>query len=128
MGVYGHHTLVVEATFTNLKERGIDIGLYRNNMLKAFNKLIFSLDMGDYDIDLPITWDIYKDPNHPVTKLILILYSMEPPFYADLNNACRSLDKAKLKTLGPFAKAIFGVLNFGVYSDEKRVDAIEQGE
>ena len=37
------------------------------------------------------------------------------------------LDKAKLKTLGPFAKAIFRVLGCGVWSDEKRLDAIEQG-
>ena len=67
MGVYGHHMVVVEATFTDLKERGIEIGLYRKNMLKAFNMLITSLDMGDYDIDQPITYEIYRDPNHPVT-------------------------------------------------------------
>ncbi len=124
MGVYGHHTLVVEATFTNLKERGIDIGLYRNNMLKAFNKLIFSLDMGDYDINLPITLEIYKDPNHPVTKLILILYSMEPPFYGDYNKACTSLDHKHLKTLGPFAMALYKVLYWGCGSGEKRDDAL----
>ena len=96
-------------------------------MRKTFNKLLTSLDMGDYDINQPITDDIYCNPCHPVTELILILYSMEPPFYADLNKACRDLDHQKLKTLGPFAKAIFGVLRFGEYSDMKRVDAIEVG-
>ena len=97
-------------------------------MRKTLNKLLTSLDMGDYDINHPITMDIYKDPYHPVTELILILYSMEPPFYADLNKACRDLDHQKLKTLGPFAKAIFGVLKCGSISDENRVDAIERGE
>ena len=53
---------------------------------------------------------------------------MEPPFYADLNNACRTLDKTKLHTLGPFAKAIFRVLLGGNHSDKKRNDAIERGE
>jgi len=50
---------------------------------------------------------------------------MEPPFYADLNNACRTLDPTKLKTLGPFAKAIFQVLIKGDLSDMNRDDGIE---
>jgi len=50
---------------------------------------------------------------------------MEPPFYQDLNNACRTLDPTKLETLGPFAKAIFKVLLFGFISDKKRDDALE---
>jgi len=58
-------------------------------------------------------------------QLILTLYSMEPPFYSDLNNASRNLDPAKLKTLGPFAMAIFEVLFRGSLSDKKRDDALE---
>jgi len=53
---------------------------------------------------------------------------MEPPFYADLNNACRNLDLTQIKTLGPFAKAIFSVLKFGLTSDDKRIDAIGKGK
>ena len=59
--------------------------------------------------------------------LILTLYSMEPPFYKDLNNACRVLDDQKLKTLGPFAAAIFNVLANGSSSDAKRDDGLEIG-
>lgn len=81
--------------------------------------------MPDVDIDKPITRSIFEDPYHPITQLILTLYSMEPPFYADLNNACRNLDQVKLNTLGPFAKAIFNVLLFGNDSDRKREDALE---
>ena len=73
--------------------------------------------MPDVDIDQPITDDICSDPYHPITQLILILYSMEPPFYSDLNNACRNLDQDKLNTLGPFARAIFLVLGNGFNSD-----------
>ena len=50
---------------------------------------------------------------------------MEPPFYADLNNACRSLDQDKLNTLGPFARAIYRVLFLGDISDKKREDALK---
>lgn len=53
---------------------------------------------------------------------------MEPPFYADLNNACRNMDPEKLKTLGPFAKVIYEVLAWGYKSDRKREDAIEIGK
>ena len=83
--------------------------------------------MDDFDVEKPLTRDICRDPYHPATMLILTLYSMEPPFYSDLNNACRDMDTTKLKTLGPFAKAIFGVLLGGKASDLKRDDAIEQG-
>jgi len=49
---------------------------------------------------------------------------MEPPIYADVNKASRYLDLSKLRTLGPFAKAIFRLLYCGNETDAKRVDAI----
>jgi len=94
------------------------MGLYRENMRKAFNTLLFTLDLGDEDVDKPLTREIYENPNSPQVKLILRLYSMEPPFYSELNNASRDLDVTKLKTLGPFAAAIFGVLCYGDDSDK----------
>ena len=125
MGIYHHHMVTVEWTFKDLNERDADIGLYRNSMRKAFNQLLLCLDMGDEDINKPLTSEILRDPNSPQVKLILTMYSMEPPFYSDLNNACRTLDPAKLKTLGPFARAIYEVLLVGYISDKKRDDALE---
>ena len=52
---------------------------------------------------------------------------MEPPFYADVNNASRTMDITKLKTLGPFAQAIFRMLIYGDDSDKKRDDVLEVG-
>ena len=52
---------------------------------------------------------------------------MEPATYEALNSACRTLDPAKLKTLGPFAMEIYKVLRIGNHSDKKRDDAIERG-
>jgi len=112
MGIYHHHMDTMEATNKFLKENQPErLGLYRNNMLKAFNRLLISLDMGDDDINKPMNAEEhYMNPDSPQLQLILTLYSMEPPFYSELNNACRTLDTSKLKTLGPFARAIFAVL------------------
>jgi len=50
---------------------------------------------------------------------------MEPCFYADVMHAAMKMDQAKLKTLGPFARAIYGVLVCGLHSEKKRNNAIE---
>jgi len=65
IGIYVHHMVTVEWTFKDLKEKELDIGLYRNSMMKAFNKLLLCLDMGDHDINKPLTYEILEDPNSP---------------------------------------------------------------
>lgn len=91
--------------------------------MKPFNHMLLSIEDGD--IDKPIT--SYTDANSPQVQLIMNLYSMEPSFYADLNNASMTMDESKLTTLGPFAKALYGVLATCDLSDKKREDAIERG-
>ena len=68
----------------------------------------------------------YSDPNSSQVQLILILYSMEPPIYADLNDASMSLDQSKLKTLGPLAMAMWKVLLYGNFSDKNRREGIDR--
>jgi len=53
---------------------------------------------------------------------------MEPPFYAELNTACRKLSEEYLRTLGPYARAMYLVLVNGNYSEAKRNDLLRQGE
>ena len=65
MGIYVHHMVTVEWTFKDLNDKELDIGLYRNSMKKAFNKLLLCLDMGDEDINKPLTEEILEDPNSP---------------------------------------------------------------
>jgi len=96
-------------------------------MRKVFSYLLISLDMDDYDIHKPMTPVTFFDPYSPEVLLIANLYSMEPPFYADVNNASRTMDITKLKTLGPFARAIYLMLMFGDRSDKKREDVLEIG-
>ena len=44
-----------------------------------------------------------SDPESPITKLILYLYSMETFLYGEINRASRSKDKSKISTLGPYS-------------------------
>ena len=56
------------------------------------------------------------------------MYSLEPPIYYYLNQACRTMDKSKLDTLGPFARVLFRMLRCGRGCDGKRVDKMRVGE
>jgi len=130
MGLYSHLMAEVEERLLFIKanlppER---LQLLKNNMRKVFNLMLLSLDMPDSDITKPMTREVFRNPHSPEVLLILNLYSMEPPFYAALNKAMRDLDMDKLKTLGPFARAIYMVLLYGDDSDKGRDDAIERGE
>jgi len=55
------------------------------------------------------------------------MYSLEPPIYYYLNQACRTMDKSKLDTLGPYAAVLFRMLEWGVVCDEERVDTMRVG-
>jgi len=129
MGVYEHLMLQVEEAFKDLKNEVPErFKAYRDAQLKVFNHLLASLDMSDTDLVKPMDRDVYSDPFSPEVQLILNLYSMEPPVHADLNNASRDLDLSKLVTLGPFAKAISGVLVNGNISDREREDTVGRGD
>ena len=57
--------------------------------------------------------DTLMDPNSPEVSILMYLYTIEPPFYAELSNACRTQDESKLNWLGPFAQAITTILKNG---------------
>ena len=66
IGVYLHHMLKVEVTYKNVKANKPErFQLYRTQQRRAFNHLLFSLDMEDVDIEKPMTDKIYKDPSNP---------------------------------------------------------------
>ena len=60
-----------------------------------------------------MTEDTFLNPESEEVKVLLYLYTMEPPFYAELNGASRTLNKEYLKTLGPYARAMYLVLTNG---------------
>ena len=71
-----------------------------------------------------MTVDILKDPSSPEVCLLLYIYSIEPPFYADLNRACRNVDESKFIDLGPFARAMFEILSWAYVSEKRRDDRL----
>ena len=78
------------------------------------------------DVERPLTKEDFNDPNGKVVSFIMYLHSLEPPFYADLNMACRTLDRSKLKQLGPFARCIYQILVMRVESNKP--DSLERGD
>ena len=81
------------------------------------------------DINKPFTYggETEYDLWHPTSKacfLVLFLYSIEPPFYFHLNDACRTKNKTLLPMLGPFAYAIYKVL---LGAERRRGDAMKTG-
>jgi len=56
------------------------------------------------------------------------MYSLEPPIYYYLNQACRTMDKSKLDTLGPYARVLYVMLDCGRWCDMERVDKMRVGE
>ncbi len=55
------------------------------------------------------------------------MYSLEPPIYYYLNQACRTMDKSKLDTLGPYARVLFEMLEEGRECDRERDDKMRVG-
>jgi len=82
--------------------------------------------MDQKDVDKPITKSDLVKPNSKVVNLIMYLYSIEPDFYAELNNALMTSDVSKLSQLGPFARCLSHIFANDVES--KREDRIKPGK
>ena len=61
----------------------------------------------------PLSLDTLQDPNSDEVCMLLFLYSIEPPIYWELNEACIEMDRTKLHSLGPYARVIFVLINGG---------------
>ena len=84
----------------------------KRNYAKVFSTIRELLDFPDplkkfvaNSRDMNDDYNLWN-PNGKGTILILQIYSMEPPYYAALNEACRRMDTAALDLFGPFAAAI----------------------
>jgi len=62
------------------------------------------------DREAPLTREILSDPSHPVTTLLLRLYSFECFLYGTLNKAQRFGDQSKVQSLGPYAHALHYIM------------------
>ena len=85
--------------------------------MKQWKKLFELSDLGD--IDKPLTLKILSNSQHPITKHLLYMYSMESFIYPDLNRACRVKDKNEIQYFGAFAAALSYII---YYANENRID------
>ena len=88
-----------------------NLNMYLKTTTKVFNFFLECCDIKN--VDKPMTDDTFRNPYSIEVMILLYLYSMEPPFYFELNQACRTLDHSQLNTLGPYAAAIGMLLGYG---------------
>ena len=76
-------------------------------------KRIFTIKGSDVDISKPLTPKILSDPNHPLVKTLMYIYSMQSFIYTDMNKASRTKDISKIKYFGAFASALGFIIHCG---------------
>ena len=68
------------------------------------------------DMDAPLTtgWGLkggLTDPSCPMVKTLLYIYQIECFVYRELNHASRFKDTSKIKTLGPYGRALYSIIS-----------------
>jgi len=62
-----------------------------------------------------LTLKILRNADHPVTKTLIYIHSMQTFIYGDLKEASLNLDCSRVKTFGPFAR-VMGIIVCRAYS------------
>ena len=86
---------------------------YYLNMLKEFLKVGFE----QCPENTPLTCKIFENHEHPITKFILYLHTLETFLFKDLKTASREKDESKIMTLGPYALILSYILSSADYSN-----------
>jgi hypothetical protein len=73
--------------------------------------------------DRPLTKYELKNPNSKATCIMMYIYSMETPFSLELNYSWKSKDSSKIKTFGPYERAIYEIFNGAEYNRRDRLDS-----
>lgn len=88
MGLWQLHC---ETTREKMKDKNTQFIDSINDSYREAFELIMD-NIGVEDVLSPLTQEILEDPNSKELNLILYLHSIEPPFYAYLNDACQTMD------------------------------------
>jgi len=102
----------------------------KGQYMQVFEKIFELMNFSEPDEPLITYQDNESErclwnPNSKAVCIIMWLYSIEPPFYAAINEACRNIDKKYLRSLGPFAAALFTIL---VNAEGNKIDKLQCGE
>jgi len=58
------------------------------------------------DMKKPLTPKILSNPDHPLVKILLYIYSMETFIFSAMNRTSREKDFSKITFYGPLASAL----------------------
>lgn len=75
----------------------------------------------------PLTSKLLGNPESDHVMIIHFFLSMEPPFYAYLNKAIRSMDEELLTKVGPLARALSILLYHSDESSKNRIIVLRKG-
>ena len=87
--------------------------------------MVFGLDNFDHCMDKPLTPKILSDPDHPITRHLLYIYSMETFIYADMNLACREKDTSMIRFYGAYAAALSYII---YHANQNKSDQVAEKE
>jgi len=98
MGLYGHHCDMLDKKFSKFKPWRL--AFYKESQQQTFMFFLNALEL--QDSHQPMTHTTFENPYNFEVQLIMYLYSIEPPFYADMNEACKkvkseAIDVVKIK-------------------------------
>ena len=83
---------------------GMELQYMKKSYKTRWTMLFDMANLGN--LDKALTRKILANPEHPITRHILFLYSMESFIYGDLNKASRDKDQTKIKFYGAYAAAL----------------------
>ena len=93
--------------------------------LKVFDYIIEAIDLKDPNKPFKTSGGDDMDLTNPYGKaacIILYLYSLEPPFYAVMNQAIKNRDRKMIKYFGPFACAFYYVTTKAeIYREDRQI-------
>ena len=96
---------LISAFIQYSSEKNAKTEYYIENYKDAW-KAIFKIGTLNFDLNKEIDHEILRNADHPVSKTLIYIHSMETFIYKDLTKACLNRDFSRVKTLGPYAWAI----------------------
>ena len=105
----------VEKAMGSIKDQKKELAT-KANIKKTWEDLLGQANIHGQERDKPLEWGYngkilgLSDAKHPATMLIVFIYQMEIWCYSELNRACRYKDHSKVSTMGPWAKALGGIV------------------
>lgn len=92
----------------------IDFNPYQQKLVEAKLNALIALfqytGLTDGNLDKTIPVEHFHDPDHKITKAIILIYSLETFIPHSISQAIRDRDTTKVETLGPYTIALRSII------------------